>query len=282
MMDSKPDMKSGVMGWPISHSLSPKLHGYWLQKYQIAGSYRALAVPPDELAQQLRNLAAMGFRGCNLTLPHKETAMTLVDVLDDEARRIGAVNTIVVLPDGRLEGRNSDHFGFAENLRAGGLSTGVGQKAVVLGAGGAARAVLVALQAMQFAEIILINRSPERAHELARLFATQACPIRVCAWEEKDLALSEAALLVNTTALGMKGQPDLIINLDHLPATATVTDIVYTPLMTPLLRDAAARELRVIDGLGMLLHQGRAGFKAWFGIDPEVDTALRNYMLGDA
>ena len=260
---------AGIMGWPVSHSLSPRLHNEWLRRYGIDGAYVPLPVRPDDLAAALRTLPKLGFQGCNLTIPHKETALQIVNSLDDTARRIGAVNTIVVHPDGQLEGRNTDAFGFAENLRQGGF-TGAAQ-ALVLGAGGAARAVIVALQDLGVSKILLANRTPARAEALAQDFPF----ISVIAWEQIAAHLSATNLLINTTSLGMAGQPDLVIDLLPLPPTALVTDIVYTPLQTGLLQQAAARNLRTIDGLGMLLHQARAGFKAWFGQDPVVDEELK-------
>jgi shikimate dehydrogenase len=260
---------AGVMGWPVSHSLSPKLHNHWLQRYGIDGAYVPLPVRPDDLPQALRALPRLGFQGCNLTIPHKEAALSLVDQLDDTARRIGAVNTIVVLPDGKLEGRNTDAFGFAENLRQGGFKGA--DQAVVLGAGGAARAVIVALQDLGVGRIVVVNRTLARAEQLARSFPM----ITIAPWDQYYSIMGTTQLLVNTTSLGMTGQLDLTLDLAPLPSEALVTDIVYTPLQTALLRQAAARKLRTIDGLGMLLHQARAGFQAWFGQDPVVDAGLR-------
>lgn len=274
MMISGKAKLAGIMGWPVSHSLSPKLHNEWLGRYGIDGAYIPLPVQPDDLAMALRALPKLGFQGCNLTIPHKETALQIVDSVDDAARRIGAVNTILVQPDGQLEGRNTDAFGFAENLRNGGY-TGAHQ-ALVLGAGGAARAVIVALQDLGVGKILVANRTPARAEALAQDFPF----VSVIAWEQIATQLPTTQLLVNTTSLGMAGQPDLMIDLVPLPPTALVTDIVYTPLQTRLLQQAVARKLRTIDGLGMLLHQARAGFKAWFGQDPEVDTAIRDFILG--
>jgi shikimate dehydrogenase len=268
---------AGVMGWPVAHSRSPALHGFWLDVHDIDGAYVPLPVRPENLAAGLRALPMLGFRGCNLTLPHKESALAVLDQIEPAARRIGAVNTIVVLPDGRLEGRNTDAFGFIENLRAArlGFSAAAGP-AVVIGAGGGARAVIAALVDDGAPEIRLCNRSTERAAEVATAFAGS---IRVVPWRSRADALAGAALLVNTTSLGMAGQPPLDLPLDALPRSAVVNDIVYVPLETPLLTAARARGNPVVDGLGMLLHQGRPGFAAWFGVLPEVTPALRQAVL---
>lgn len=268
---------AGVIGWPVAHSRSPALHGHWLARYRIDGAYVPLAVPPDRLETALRALPALGFSGVNVTVPHKEAVRRLVDRCDTGAARIGAVNTVVIGPDGRLEGRNTDGFGFLENL-AGGYPgwRGDAGPAVVIGAGGAARAILAALVEAGAPEIRLVNRTPERAAVLATEFGP---PLRTIAWTERTAALAGAALLVNTTTQGMDGQPPLDLDLAGLPPGAVVSDIVYTPLRTPLLAAAAARGNPVVDGLGMLLHQARPGFEAWFGVRPTVDEALRAAVL---
>jgi shikimate dehydrogenase len=259
---------AGVMGWPISHSRSPVLHGWWLQEYGIAGAYVPLAVKPDRIEQAIRGLPALGFSGCNVTIPHKEAALRLVDRVDPLAKRIGAVNTIVAAEDGTLSGSNTDAFGFIESLgRDWRAETG---PAVVLGAGGAARAVIVALAERGAPEIRIVNRTQERAETLAAEFGGRAV-----SWEAREAALDEAALVVNTTSQGMKGEKPLDLALTRLPRTATVFDIVYVPLETPLLAAARARGNRTVDGLGMLLHQARPGFEAWFGVAPEVTPELR-------
>jgi shikimate dehydrogenase len=264
---------AGVMGWPVGHSKSPRLHGFWLDKYGIDGAYVPLPVKPDDFESALRALPRMGFRGANVTVPHKEAALAAVDRLDAAATRIGAVNTVGVGEDGLLEGRNTDGFGFIENLRAGAaLNRGA---AVVVGAGGAARAVCVALMDEGFA-VRLVNRTRERAEEVARALGG----IEVADWAERAGCLDGASLLVNTTSLGMTGQPPLDLALDALPRTALVTDIVYAPLVTDLLARAAARGNPTVDGLGMLLHQARPGFEAWFGKAPEVTPELRAFVLG--
>jgi shikimate dehydrogenase len=268
---------AGVMGWPVAHSLSPRLHGYWLREYGIDGAYVPLAVKPERLASALRALPDLGFAGCNLTVPHKQAALATLDEVAPEARRIGAVNTVRVMSDGRLHGWNTDIEGFAQSLAVAlpGWSL-VGRAAAVIGAGGAARAVIAALAGMGAAEIRLVNRSPARAKELSRALGG---PIRIHGWEEMAKALSGTALLVNTTTLGMTGQPPLEIELASLPHEAVVSDSVYAPLETPLLAAARARGHPVVDGLGMLLHQAVPGFEAWFGRRPEVTPALRDFVL---
>lgn len=262
------------MGWPVAQSRSPVLHGHWLEAYGIDGAYVPMAVSPDRLGEALRALPILGFAGCNLTIPHKEAALALLDGIDEPARRIGAVNTVVVGRDGRLEGRNTDGFGFLEALRAARPGwTGSEGPAVVVGAGGAARSILIALADAGIPEIRLVNRTDSRAAALALHLAGPV--VRAVAWSERHAALADAALLVNTTSQGMVGQPPLDLRLDRLPRSAIVNDIVYVPLETPLLAAARERGNPAVDGLGMLLHQARPGFAAWFGRDPEVTPALR-------
>ncbi len=264
---------AGVMGWPIMHSRSPKLHGYWLDHYGLAGAYLPLAIRAEGLEAALRALPALGFAGCNLTIPHKEAALRIVDEASPLARRIGAVNCIVVRADGSLEGRNYDAFGFTQSLRERAPDLRFdGGPAVVIGAGGASRAILAGLMDEGAPEIRLINRSPARALALAAEFGA---PVRAVPWEGRAQALEGAAILVNTTSQGMVGEAPLDLALDALPVSALVTDIVYVPLETPLLAAARARGNRVVDGLGMLLHQARPAFEAWFGIDPKVMPQLR-------
>jgi shikimate dehydrogenase len=259
---------AGVMGWPIAHSRSPVLHGWWLRRYAINGAYVPLAVQPERLEQALRALPALGFAGCNVTIPHKEAALRVMDHVDATARRIGAVNTIVVGEDGSLSGRNTDAFGFVESL--GSDWRAEAGPAMVIGAGGAARAVVVALTDRGAPEIRLCNRTAARAEALAAEFGCRIVP-----WERREAALEDAALVVNTTSQGMKGEPPLDLALDLLPLAATVFDIVYVPLETPLLAAARARGNHAVDGLGMLLHQARPGFEAWFGVAPQVTPELR-------
>jgi shikimate dehydrogenase len=268
---------AGVMGWPVDHSLSPRLHGYWLRQYGINGAYIPLPVQPDAFANAIRSLAHLGFRGVNVTVPHKQAALAACDQVDASARRIGAVNT-VVFTDGRLLGSNTDAYGFLENIYqvAPDWAAGSGP-AVVLGAGGAARAVVAALVDAGVPEVRVCNRSAARAEALCREIGG---PSAAVPWGRRAAVLGDAALLVNATSLGMRGQAPLALDLAHLPKTALVNDLVYMPLETPLLAAARARGNRVVDGLGMLLHQARPGFAAWFGISPEVTPDLRAFVLG--
>jgi shikimate dehydrogenase len=264
------------MGWPVMHSRSPKLHNFWLQQYGLTGAYLPLEIRQEGLERALRALPALNFAGCNLTIPHKEAAMSLIDAIDPAARRIGAVNTIVVSPDGQLEGRNTDAYGFISSVCDAHPSWHAGDgPIVVLGAGGGARAVLTALIESGAQEIWLANRSSGRAEALAEEFGP---PVAVCAWSKRHEALDQAAMLVNTTSLGMLGQPPLDMVLQTLPFTAIVCDIVYVPLQTPLLVAARRRGNPTVDGLGMLLHQARPAFEAWSGTLPEVTPALRTMM----
>jgi shikimate dehydrogenase len=267
---------AGLMGWPVMHSRSPRLHNYWLARYGMTGTYVPLAIPAQGLRAALRALPALGFSGTNLTIPHKEAALAIVDRVDPLARRIGAVNCVVVAPDGSLEGQNTDAFGFVASVReaqpdwradAGAL--------VVIGAGGGARAVLVSLIDQGAREIRLVNRTPARAQALARELGE---PIRALEWRERNDALDGAAMLIQTTSQGMVGEPPLDLVLDALPRGALVSDIVYVPRETPLLAAARRRGNPTVDGLGMLMHQARAAFRAWFGIMPEVTPELRVMM----
>ena len=270
---------AGVIGWPVDHSRSPRLHGYWLDHYGIDGAYIPLAVAPDDLQAALRALPVLGFSGVNVTIPHKEAVLGLVDEVDPAAARIGAVNTITIGRDGRLIGANSDGFGFLENLRDGAPDWRAGDgPAVVLGAGGAARAVVVALLDAGVGELRVVNRTRARAEALAELDRGRC---RVFDWADREAALDGAAMLVNTTSCGMAGQPPLDILLNRLAPGAVVTDIVYVPLKTDLLARAAAEGFTAIDGLGMLLHQARPGFEAWFGRRPVVSEGLRAFVLSD-
>ncbi|MBV8778057.1 MAG: shikimate dehydrogenase [Alphaproteobacteria bacterium] len=271
---------AGIMGWPVAHSRSPALHGYWLAEYRADGAYVPLAVKPERLEQALRALPALGFRGCNLTIPHKQTALVAMDRVDPVAQRIGAINTVVVDAKGDLEGSNTDAFGFRENLREQAPQwTSSAGPAVVLGAGGSARAVVAALGEAGVEQIRLVNRSPGRAERLASDLAVPSVRITVHRWPQRAEALDVAALLVNTTSLGMVGEPPLEIDLAAFPLTGVVVDIVYVPLETGLLAAARRRGHTAVDGLGMLLHQGRPGFAAWFGVAPRVTSGLRAAML---
>lgn len=269
---------AGVMGWPVTHSRSPRLHGYWLRKHAIDGAYVPLAVAPQNLAVALAALPVLGFRGVNLTVPHKEASLALCDALDDHARRVGAVNTIVVDADGKLHGGNTDGYGFLENLRQESDWRAEDGPAVLLGAGGAARAIAVALLDAGVPALRIVNRTESRAAALA---AALTGPVETVDWADRAAALADAALLVNATTLGMTGAPPLDVDLAALPVTAVVNDIVYAPLETDLLAAARSRGNPAVDGLGMLLHQARPGFESWFGVRPEVDAGLRAFVLSD-
>jgi shikimate dehydrogenase len=265
---------AGVLGWPAAHSRSPRLHGFWLRHYGIDGAYLPLPVVPERFAGAVRSLVDLGFQGANVTIPHKEAAFALCDEVEETARRAGAVNTLV-FREGRILGSNTDGFGFLESIReqAPGWQAQDGP-AVLLGAGGAARAIAAALLDAGCPELVIVNRGVERAEALAR---TLGGPVRVAATPP----LAGAALLVNSTSLGMAGQPALEIDLAALPGHAVVADAVYVPLETPLLAAARGRGLRGVDGLGMLLHQARPGFSHWFGVMPQVDAALREFVASD-
>ena len=267
---------AGVAGWPIKHSRSPRIHNYWLRKYAIDGVYVPLAIDPDGAHDAFRAIPSLGLAGMNVTVPHKETAYRAMDEVDRWAQRLKAVNTIVVR-DGVLYGANTDAYGFLESLRESypGWRAGAGPT-VILGAGGAARAIVAGLQDAGAPEIRIANRTQERAVALKDEFGA---PVQPVAWDDRETALDGAALLVNTTSLGMEGQPPLDLALDALPVDAVVYDIVYVPLETPLLAAARSRGNPAIDGLGMLLHQARPGFRDWFGTDPEVDQVLRDHVL---
>lgn len=271
---------AGIMGWPVAHSRSPALHNFWLEEHGVDGAYVPLPVLPEQLSQALQALPALGFRGCNLTIPHKQLAVGIVDCIEPLARRIGAVNTIVVTPDGSLEGRNTDVYGFLESLREGAPNwSAASGPAVVLGGGGAARAVVAGLVEAGVGEIRLVNRTEARAERLATELPHDGTRILIRSWEERGTALGGAGLLVNTTSLGMTDEPPLDLDLSELPLTAVVMDIVYVPLETPLLAAARRRGHRTVDGLGMLLHQGRPGFEAWFGTPVRVTRELRAAVL---
>ncbi len=271
---------AGIMGWPVAHSRSPAMHNFWLDEHGIDGAYVPLPVRPEELAPALLALPILGFRGCNLTKPHKEMALSVVDRVEPLARRIGAMNTVIVGADGSLEGRNTDAYGFRENLHEGApdWQPTLGS-AVVLGAGGAARAVVAALIEMGVEEVRLVNRTRGRAERIAEDLAAPRGGISILPWEARDAALKDAGLLVNATSLGMTGEPELAIDLALLPPQAVVADLVYVPLETALLAAARRRGHCCVDGLGMLLHQGRPGFEAWFGTPVKATRELRAAVL---
>ena len=267
---------AGVMGWPVMHSRSPMMHNYWFKTHNLAGTYLPLAVEPDGIGPALKALHALGFAGCNLTIPHKETAMAFMDEIDETAKRIGAISCVVVRKDGSLKGANNDGYGYINGI----LEEVPEWKAdsgpvVIMGAGGGARAVSLSLADRGAKDIRIINRSPERAQGLAREFGA---PMTAVAWDDRHAALEDAAMVVNTTSQGMVGQSALDLSLAKLPKHALVSDIVYIPKETPLLKEARERGNKTVNGLGMLLHQGRPAFRDWFGIEPKVTPELRAMM----
>jgi shikimate dehydrogenase len=262
-----------VIGWPVEHSRSPSIHRYWLAQYGIDGAYEKEAVRPEDLASFLGSLEKRGYVGANVTLPHKEAALRLAAVADEAARAIGAANTLWLDQTGRLCAGNTDAYGFISNLEAEAPAWNEGRRpAVVLGAGGAARAILHGLLSEGAASIIVSNRTRRRAEELAKTFGPS---VTVVDWADRESALGGAGLLVNATSLGMTGKEQLDLDLTALPADAVVADIVYSPLETELLAAARARGNRTVDGLGMLLYQAVPGFERWFGVRPKVTPKLR-------
>ncbi len=266
-----------VIGWPVGHSRSPLIHNYWLKFYGIAGEYRREAVPPQEFADFVKKLAARGYVGANVTVPHKEAALALSEP-DDRARAVGAANTLWL--DGVfLRSTNTDVEGFLDNLDACAPHWNRDlSKAVVLGAGGAARAVVYGLVGRGVERIVVVNRTPSRSEALREKFGKN---VHAARWDERDALLADAALLVNATTLGMERQPDLVVEVGRLPTHAVVADLVYAPLLTPLLCAAKARGLRTADGLGMLLHQAVRGFALWFKKKPAVTAELRALIAAD-
>lgn len=269
--------RAAVIGNPISHSLSPKLHSHWLTRYGLKGEYTALEVSEDDLEDTLRDLPAQGFVGANVTLPHKVSVMQIVDQITDRATLIGAANTLIFKEDGRIFADNTDGYGFMANLRQGAPEWDPKSgPAAIFGAGGAARAIIVALADAGVPEIILSNRTRPKAEALKADFGAR---IRVVDWVQAGSMLPEARTVINTTSLGMKGAPEFKIPLETLQPEAVVTDIVYNPLRTSFLDAAAEMGCITVDGLGMLLHQGVPGFERWFGQRPEVDDLTRRAVL---
>jgi shikimate dehydrogenase len=272
MTDATPK-QACVMGWPIEHSLSPRIMGYWIARHGLNATYNAMPVTLEQLKDAMQMLIDNDYAGCNLTIPLKEEAMALMDSHDDSALVSGAVNTVVVR-DGKLKGYNSDGFGFMESLKVQ-FPEWRGDKVVVVGTGGAARGVIAALKAAGAQHFALVNRTPERAEKIVSGLGLNA---EVFTWGNRQQALSGATMLVNGSCLGMVGQPPLEIDLSTLPVDAAVCDLVYRPLMTPLLMSARARGNPTVEGLGMLLNQARLGFREWFGHDPEVTLELYEDM----
>ena len=265
---------AGIIGWPVAHSRSPRLHGFWLRRHGIDGAYVPLAIHPENFVTGIRGLVAVGFQGANVTQPHKLAAFDICDVVEASARRAGAVNTLIFRA-GKITGRNTDGWGFLAHLRASGIEPKAGP-ALVLGAGGSARAIVAALQD-EGVPVSLANRTRARADELAAILPG----LKILDWEHRSAALADHTLLINTTSLGMHGHEPLAIDLGRGGASLAVADIVYVPLETPLLAAARARGLRTMDGLGMLLHQAVPGFTEWFGTTPMVDAELRRFVAAD-
>ena len=268
---------AGVIGNPIAHSRSPRLHRHWLRKHGLLGEYIPLHVQEDNLETVVRTLPKMGFVGANVTVPHKVAVLGLADQVSDRATLIGAANTLIFKGDGKLYVDNTDGYGFMANLKQGAPSWNPkAGPATVFGAGGAARAVIVALADAGVPEIFLANRTRPKAEALRAEFGAR---ITVVDWVQAGNVLEDSTTVINTTSLGMQGQPDLRVPLDGLRPGTVVNDIVYTPLETTLLKTAAQMGCITVDGLGMLLHQGVPGFERWFGIRPEVDDATRAAVI---
>lgn len=268
---------AGVIGSPVAHSRSPALHGYWLRRYALRGHYVPLDISSADLPQALRLMPRMGFVGANVTIPHKEQALALADIVTDRAALIGAANTLIFRKDGRIHADNTDGAGFMANLRQHAPAWApAAAPAAVLGAGGAARAVVAALLEVGVPEVRIANRTRARAEALREAFGAR---IVVADWTQAGNMLEDAGLVVNTTSLGMAGKPDFRVPLDALDRRAVATDLVYVPLRTAFLDEAAARGCQTVDGLGMLLHQAVPGFERWFGHRPEVDGATRDAVL---
>jgi shikimate dehydrogenase len=263
---------AGITGWPVSHSRSPRLHGFWLQRHGIDGAYVPLPIQPENWTTAIKGLVAAGFAGANVTIPHKVAAFEICDAVDDSARRAGAVNTLV-FQEGRITGTNTDGIGFLNNLRQHGVDPAAGP-ALLLGAGGSARAIASVLLELGV-QVTVANRTRSKADALA----ADLPGLAVIGWDQRHVAVADQALVVNTTPLGMNGQGPLPVDLGH--GRPAVADIVYVPLQTPLLADAKARGLVAVGGLGMLLHQAVPGFKAWFGVEPVVDEELFRFVAAD-
>lgn len=263
---------AGLLGWPVAHSRSPVIHNHWIARYGLQGRYVLFAVPPARLAEALRGLAVLGMRGCNVTTPHKQAVMPLIDHIDPLAKQIGAVNTIAVEDDGTLRGFNNDGNGFVHSIRdAKPVWRPESGPITVVGAGGASRAVVASLAAQGAREIRVVNRTYERARQLHAQFGP---PVVAVTWDDRATALEGAALLVNATDQGMAGKPALDLDLARLPRDAIVGDLIYVPPETPLLQAARQRGNLTVNGLGMLLNQARPAFQAWFGIMPDITPEL--------
>lgn len=267
-----------VIGWPIEHSRSPLIHGYWLMKYGIDGRYTKEAVRPEDLTQFLSSLAARGFSGCNVTVPHKEAAFARADIQDPSAVAVGAANTLWI-ESGKLHAANTDTYGFMAHLFVEAPQwKRTGRSVAILGAGGAARAIVYGFLKAGIRDVRVFNRSIARAEDLARHFGSR---VKAFGWDAFAVSAGDSSVLVNTTTRGMRGEDDIDLDLSLLKADCVVADIVYVPLETGLLRQARARGLTTVDGLGMLLHQAVPGFQKWFGVKPEVTPELRALIEAD-
>lgn len=269
---------AGVIGSPIAHSKSPNLHGFWLKRHNIKGHYVHLDVAQSDLEEVLRAMPKMGFVGANVTIPHKETVLSIADSVTDRAALIGAANTLIFKEDGKLHADNTDGYGFVENLRANSDWDPKAGPAAVFGAGGAARAVIASLIDVGVTEIRLSNRTRLRSDALKAEFGKK---ITVYEWVQAGSMLEGAMTVVNTTSLGMIGKPEFKVPLDALSPKAVVTDLVYTPLRTAFLEKAAKNGCQTVDGLGMLIHQAAPGFERWFGQRPEIDDETRQVLLSE-
>jgi len=268
---------AGLLGWPVAHSRSPVIHNHWLAQHGIPGRYVLFPVPPEKLEAAVRGLAALGLRGCNVTTPHKQAIFPLLDRVDDLAQRIGAVNTVVVEKDGTLSGFNNDGNGFIQSLRDADPNWRPDSGPIlVLGAGGAARAVVASLAAQGAKEIRLANRTQDKADAIAQAVGSL---VKVVPWDAREDALDGITMLANATSLGSAGKPPLPMSLDRLPKGALVGDLIYVPPETPLLAAARARGNVTVNGLGLLLNQARPAFNAWFGVMPEITPQLRAAIL---
>ena len=266
-----------VAGWPIGHTRSPVLHGHWLQRYGIAGHYLPLPIAPEDFEGVVRTLAKCGFVGGNVTIPHKVAAYNVADETTERAKRLGAANTIIYDSERGIVADNTDGFGFLENLRSARPNwTGTEGPATIIGAGGASRAIVAALIDIGVPEIRLSNRTKSKAEAIAEELDG---PVSVVDWADVEGSVNGAKLIINTTSMGMQGGPPMLLTLEQMSADTLVTDAVYTPLDTPFLQLATSKGAQTVDGLGMLLHQARPGFAAWFGREPEVDDALREAVL---
>lgn len=273
----QPFIKTGVIGHPIAHSKSPLIHNHWIAQYDLNGLYEAIDISPESLRDGVKALVEQGYRGFNVTVPHKQAIMEICDHIDPLAQTIGAVNTVSI-ENGTLHGTNTDAYGFVENIKSRVPDWSFAQKsALVLGAGGAANAVIYALLQQDVRHITLCNRTRTKADDLAAYFDTER--VEVVDWDFRDNAVNGAGLIINTTSLGMSGQPPLTLDLSAAPKGCLVHDIVYAPLMTNLLNDAKSHGLPYVTGIGMLLHQARPGFEKWNGILPDVTAALERLVL---